>query len=220
MHLYIVLFSDTLYIIWMFFCKSLYGGNKDKEVWISRWVRLQTPWRHGHKNFIGGLVPAACFGLGPRWLNLGFSLALTLCELRSLFVSSQYLYTFDCFFVVIHWIRLHTSLTIFLIWEQQNLGRKFGVSKPPTPQSDLGWQFQGDGSAVVDSFFAPIVLWGFCFIVHYFESFLFLQSSHLGRKSWLLYFNCLLMSFVCQCSMSLPHGAVSWSVICDCCTSC
>ena len=25
------MFSDTLYIMWMFFCKSLYGGNKDKE---------------------------------------------------------------------------------------------------------------------------------------------------------------------------------------------
>ena len=33
--------------------------------------------------------------------------------------------------------------------------------------------------------------------VHYLVSFLVLQSSHWGRESWLICFNCLLMSFDC-----------------------
>ena len=38
--------------------------------------------------------------------------------------------------------------------------------------------------------------------------FLVLQSSCWGIESWLLYFNCLLMSFDCWYSLSPPHGAV------------
>ena len=34
-----------------------------------------------------------------------------------------------------------------------------------------------------------------CFAMHYLVSFLVLQSSRWGRKSWLLYFNCISMSF-------------------------
>ena len=52
------------------------------------------------------------------------------------------------------------------------------------------------GSVVVDSSFiaAPIAcgLFGLCFVVKYLVSFLFLQSSHWGIESCLLYFNCLL----------------------------
>ena len=44
--------------------------------------------------------------------------------------------------------------------------------------------------------------------------FLVLQSSRWGRESWLLYFNCISMSCDC-CSVSLPRGAVGWSVVCD-----
>ena len=35
------------------------------------------------------------------------------------------------------------------------------------------------------------------FVVHYLVSFLVLQSSRWGRETWMLYFNCLLMSFDC-----------------------
>ena len=48
----------------------------------------------GLKNFHRWVT--VCVWLGIQWLILGFSLALTLCELSSLFVSSQNVYTFDC----------------------------------------------------------------------------------------------------------------------------
>ena len=51
------------------------------------------------------------------------------------------------------------------------------------------------------------------FVVHSYVSFLVLQSSWWGRKSWLLYF-VFLMS--CDFDVALPHGAVSWSSVCDC----
>ena len=39
----------------------------------------------------------------PTVAQLGFSLVLTLCEFNALFfVSSQYVYKFDCFPVMIH----------------------------------------------------------------------------------------------------------------------
>ena len=34
------------------------------------------------------------------------------------------------------------------------------------------------------------------------------------KESWMLYFNCLSMSFDNQCSVSLPRGAVGWSTMC------
>ena len=38
----------------------------------------------------------------------GLSLALTVCELRAIvFVSWQYVYKFDCFPVMKHWIHVH-----------------------------------------------------------------------------------------------------------------
>ena len=39
------------------------------------------------------------------------------------------------------------------------------------------------------------------------------------RESWLLYFNCLLFSFMScgnLCFVYLSHGVVSWSGVCDC----
>ena len=53
-------------------------------------------------------------------------------------------------------------------------------------------------------------------VMQYFVSFLVLQSSHWGRESWLLYFNCLL-AVTCQLvSLSLPRGAMGWSAVCVC----
>ena len=54
---------------------------------------------------------------------------------------------------------------------------------------------------------------GPCFVVYYLVSSFTIIS--LGKKeSWLLYFNCLLMTF--ECSVSLPGGALGWSTVCDC----
>ena len=36
-----------------------------------------------------------------------------------------------------------------------------------------------------------------CFVMQYLMSYLVLQSSHRGRDSWLLYFNCVAVSVVC-----------------------
>ena len=68
---------------------------------------------------------------------------------------------------------------------------------------------------------APIVcvffcVFGPCFVVQCFGSFLVLWSSRWGRESWLLYFITFLMPCGCYCSLSLPHGAVVWSVVCGC----
>ena len=53
---------------------------------------------------------------------------------------------------------------------------------------------------VVLSLLLPkLFCWGFmfcpCLAMHYLVPFLVLQSSRWGRKSWFLYFNCILMSF-------------------------
>ena len=54
------------------------------------------------------------------------------------------------------------------------------------------------------------------FSIYYFESILVLQSSSRERESWLLSFVVSLMSCYCECSVALPHGAVGWSLVCDC----
>ena len=54
------------------------------------------------------------------------------------------------------------------------------------------------------------------FVVHYFVSFLVLQSSWRRRESWLLCFYCLTDVFYCKCSVTLPQGAVGLSAVCDC----
>ena len=59
-------------------------------------------------------------------------------------------------------------------------------------------------------------MFGLCFVVYYLVSFLVLQSSRWGRESWLLYLNCLLMSFDYKSFVSLPRGTVGWSAVCDC----
>ena len=56
---------------------------------------------------------------------------------------------------------------------------------------------------------------GPCFAVHYLVS-NFAIISLRKKDSRLLYSNCLLMSFDSQCSVSLPHGAVGRSPVCDC----
>ena len=49
------------------------------------WVGPRALWRLWHGALVGGLVPGACLWLGPPWLGLGFSLALTVCGSRALF---------------------------------------------------------------------------------------------------------------------------------------
>ena len=93
---------------------------------------------------------------------------------------------------------LHSYLlNIFLLQQQQNLGRRFGTSKmhlsPKVAFADVrskavvlfllirGW-------LLLPLWDSVIVL---CIVVRYFVSILVLQSSRWGRKSWLLCFVCL-----------------------------
>ena len=63
-------------------------------------------------------------------------------------------------------------------------------------------------------------LWRFCvvlcFSMHYFMSFLVLQSSWRGRESWLLCFFVFWMSCYFKSSVALLHSAVGWAAVCDC----
>ena len=54
---------------------------------------------------------------------------------------------------------------------------------------------------------------GSCFVVHYLVySFAIISLGMRERESWLLYFNCILLSSDSyQYSVSLPRGAVVWS---------
>ena len=45
--------------------------------------------------------------------------------------------------------------------------------------------------------------------------FLFYNIKSLGKRGCFTYIVCL-VSCDCQCSVSLPHGAVGWSAVCDC----
>ena len=50
---------------------------------------------------------------------------------------------------------------------------------------------------------------GPCYVVHF--------CNYLAKKErGLVYFNCVFMSFDRLYSVSLPHGAVGWSTVCDC----
>ena len=55
-----------------------------------------------------------------------------------------------------------------------------------------------------------------CFVMHYFVAILVLQSSGRGRGSWLLCFYFLQMSCNYKYHVSLFHGAMGWSAVCDC----
>ena len=97
---------------------------------------------------------------------------------------------------------------IFVLQQQQNLGRRFGasgmhLSPPPPPLSSFGccW-FAVD----CHSHCGILVL---CFAVCYFVSILALQSPWWGRESWLLCFVCLPgVSSVLSGSSSRYHGFV------------
>ena len=50
------------------------------------------------------------YDISPPSVCWGFSLALTVSELKALFfISWQYDYIFDCFSVVVHWISMEAS---------------------------------------------------------------------------------------------------------------
>ena len=55
---------------------------------------------------------------------------------------------------------------------------------------------------------------GLCFALQYFVSFLVLQSL-CGRESWLFYFCCVL-NVMSLLLLTLPRGAMGWSVVCEC----
>ena len=56
---------------------------------VRRWVRPQTQRRPLREAFIRGLVTDACLWLGPPWINLRFSLALTIRESWAIFFVSS-----------------------------------------------------------------------------------------------------------------------------------
>ena len=64
----------------------------------------------------------------------------------------------------------------------------------------------------------PLVVWGsvFVFVVHYFVSFLVLHHHEEEERAGCFAFNVLQMSCYSICSVTLPHGAVGWSALCDC----
>ena len=90
---------------------------------------------------------------------------------------------------------LHTSLTFFVLQQQQNLGRRFGTSKmhlSPLPCEILA-TVRSKAVVLLLLIVTPIV--GFvivlCFALRNFVSVIVLQSSRWGRQSWLLCFVCL-----------------------------
>ena len=54
-----------------------------------------------------------------------------------------------------------------------------------------------------------------CFGMHYFVSFLVLQSLEEEERAYCFAFIFLRMSRYCKCFVALPHGAVGWSAVCD-----
>ena len=55
---------------------------------------------------------------------------------------------------------------------------------------------------------------GLCFGMHYFMSFLVLQSSKQGKESRLLCFSFVFwMSCYCKCVVALPQSTMSWSAV-------
>ena len=82
--------------------------------------------------------------------------------------------------------------------------------------SDFGYcSFLLDGSVDVDSSFASAVCGVlrlvFCFVMQYLVSFVVLQSSRCGEKSWLFYFNYVLFYLWLLEFCALSVGL--WSVI-------
>ena len=61
----------------------------------------------------------------------------------------------------------------------------------------------------------PLVVWVLCLFCCAFVSILVLQSSWRGRACCFA-FIVLRMTCYCKCSVTLPHGTVGWSVMCDC----
>ena len=54
------------------------------------------------------------------------------------------------------------------------------------------------------------------FFVHYFVYFLVFHHLEEEERAGCFAFNVLMMSCYCKCSVTLLHGAVGWSAVCDC----
>ena len=74
----------------------------------------------------------ACLWLGPPWLGLGFSVALTVCWSWALFfVSAWCVNLIGVFFHddTLRWLDgLRAGWASLVLQQQQNLGRRFGAS--------------------------------------------------------------------------------------------
>ena len=59
-------------------------------------------------------------------------------------------------------------------------------------------------------------MFGPCFVIRYFVSFKFCNDFAGEVRVCCSTLNVFLMYYNSQCSVALPHGAVGWSVVCDC----
>ena len=76
------------------------------------WVRPQTERRPLSKAFICWLVPEAWFLPCTPWLNLGFSLALTICMSWARFFFHNFVLMYlDCFSTMMHCISYEDSMS-------------------------------------------------------------------------------------------------------------
>ena len=55
-----------------------------------------------------------------------------------------------------------------------------------------------------------------CFAIQYLVSILVFTHSAREERADCFYLNVFLLSCDCKCSVSLPHGVVGWSAVCDC----
>ena len=104
---------------------------------------------------------------------------------------------------------LFASLTNFEFFQQQHLVWWFGQLSNWL-MSVIRWLFR---CCLFN--FCCAKCWALAFL-QYFVPFLVLQSSRLGRESRLLYFFVFLMLCRCYCSLTFPHGAMGWSIVCYC----
>ena len=154
-------------------------------------------------------------GFHKLWLSVS-------CELFSLFHHSVLIWL-DCFSMMVHSIvkKPPCKLNIFVLQQQQYLGRRFGTSK-----MHLSPQWHRLLSVLRRWFYCcwfVVDCYSYCgilLLVYVSCALLCLHSSFaiiliLNREMDVLFLFFLLVSR--DCCVTLPHGAMGFSAICDCC---
>ena len=62
-------------------------------------------------------------------------------------------------------------------------------------------------------------LWEFCVCLCFCYALLYVHSIEEEEKAGCFAITFLKMYCYYKCSVALPHGAVGWSAVCDCCVS-